>query len=220
VTERLDKYLCSASDLDLGKLVGFAKDWNSNARTCFVAQTLINAIFRLVPTDRLVKLKALSEASDALLSYSERHYDRLNRLEQASYLLEYMSSLMVLLPLEEGSEEGRGMLSSLRGGVHVKRSFGAIFEDEDDQFVPMIFSGSFSGNEDARSEAESEDSLDSVASSSDEGRGESISSLEPHPARQGKAKKGKAKTLAAKKSGAGLSDTPKKKNKLAKKIRV
>jgi len=45
-----------------------------------------------------MSIKGASEAVPALLSYSERHFQRIDKLYQASYVLEYMSSLMSLLP--------------------------------------------------------------------------------------------------------------------------
>ena len=45
-----------------------------------------------------MSIKGASEAIPALLSYSERHFQRIDKLYQASYVLEYMSSLMSLLP--------------------------------------------------------------------------------------------------------------------------
>ena len=47
-----------------------------------------------------MSLNGVSEAIPAILSYSERHFQRVDKLYQASYLLEYMSSLMSLLPNE------------------------------------------------------------------------------------------------------------------------
>ena len=45
-----------------------------------------------------MSIKGAAEAVPALLSYSERHFQRIDKLYQASYVLEYMSSLMSLLP--------------------------------------------------------------------------------------------------------------------------
>jgi U3 small nucleolar RNA-associated protein 13 len=52
-----------------------------------------------------MSINGVSEAIPAILSYSERHFQRIDKLYQASYLLEYMSSLMSLLPNETNLKE-------------------------------------------------------------------------------------------------------------------
>jgi len=98
VAERLDEYIDSWSDEDLEKVISYVKDWNTNARYCFTSQIVINSIVRIHKVDHFMNIKGASEAVPALLSYSERHFQRIDKLYQASYVLEYMSSLMSLLP--------------------------------------------------------------------------------------------------------------------------
>jgi hypothetical protein len=98
VAERLDPYVTTWNDEDLEKIVSYVKDWNTNARYCFTSQIVINSIIRIHKVDHFMSIKGASEAIPALLSYSERHFQRIDKLYQASYVLDYMSSLMSLLP--------------------------------------------------------------------------------------------------------------------------
>lgn len=98
VAERLDPYVTTWNDEDLEKIVSYVKDWNTNARYCFTSQIIINSIIRVHKVDHFMTIKGASEAIPALLSYSERHFQRIDKLYQASYVLDYMSSLMSLLP--------------------------------------------------------------------------------------------------------------------------
>ena len=100
IAERLDPYIGTWTDEDLEKVIIYAKDWNTNARYCFTSQIVINSIIRVHKVDHVMSLNGVSEAIPAILSYSERHFQRVDKLYQASYLLEYMSSLMSLLPNE------------------------------------------------------------------------------------------------------------------------
>jgi hypothetical protein len=72
-----------------------------------------------------MSIKGVSEAIPAILSYSERHFQRIDKLYQASYLLEYMSSLMSLLPNE----------TNIKGDVDNNRKI-----TKDIEKVPMISS--------------------------------------------------------------------------------
>lgn len=98
VVEKLDQYISDLSDSEIAKLASFLKDWNTNAKHCFVAQSLISSLFRVVRVDRMKGIKELKDVFQALEVYSERHYQRIDRLQQGSYLLEYIASMMRLLP--------------------------------------------------------------------------------------------------------------------------
>ncbi len=100
IAERLDGFVMAWSDDDLMKVVSYVKDWNTNAKHSFVAQILISSMLRVLPIDRLLHNRPIAESIAALAAYTDRHYARLDKLHQASYLLEYMSSTMSLLPLE------------------------------------------------------------------------------------------------------------------------
>ena len=95
---RLDSYVSALSDEQVDKLLRYLKDWVSNSRHCYSSQVLMNSLLRVVKVDRLVKHPGLKESLDALISYSERHFQRLDRLQQATYMLEYFTSQISLLP--------------------------------------------------------------------------------------------------------------------------
>jgi len=97
--------------------------------------------------DRLLKIGSIAEAIPSLISYGERHYERLDKLQQASYVLEYMSSLMTLLPLDEPHQSLKIKRKSREDSSSSPRFVGdAAISDEDDaydsddpDFVPSIF---------------------------------------------------------------------------------
>lgn len=119
-TRLLDKYVQDWSDEEVGKIVTHLKDWNTNAKHCFVCHVLLSALLRVLKVDRLLKLPLLVDALPGLLSYSERHYQRLDRLNQATYMLEYMQALMTGLPdmhLEENEEPTVGLTRKSKSQV-------------------------------------------------------------------------------------------------------
>jgi U3 small nucleolar RNA-associated protein 13 len=112
-SRRLDPYVKAFTPEQLDKVVTYLKEWNTNARHCYTSQVLLHALLRLVRAEELMKHRVVLEALPALLSYSERHYQRLDRLNQASYMLDYFASMIALLPAEEAGK-GRAVRSSTK----------------------------------------------------------------------------------------------------------
>jgi hypothetical protein len=159
ISERLDSYLIALSDEELAKIIVFSKDWNSNARQCFVSQVAIYAIFRIISLEKLQSLRPFIEAMPNFTAYTEKHYERVNRLYQASYLLDYMSSLMTLMPIEEtgSGKKQNTALSKLKLSDKAINSLNII--DEDD-FVPNIFGNSNTAMDGDGDDSESSDDDD------------------------------------------------------------
>jgi U3 small nucleolar RNA-associated protein 13 len=88
---RLNQYVEVLADEELEKLIGYLVDWNTNARFSFVSQALIASLFSSIRLDRLQKLRKFVDAAPGLVAYTERHYQRLDRLHEATYLIEFIS---------------------------------------------------------------------------------------------------------------------------------
>jgi hypothetical protein len=95
-----------------------------------------------------MSIKTVAEAIPGLLAYGERHFQRLDRLHQATYVLEYMSSLMHLLPLEEDdpvSASSASKLTNVAPGAVVAADKTALKRPnkreiiEEDEDVPVLF---------------------------------------------------------------------------------
>ncbi|RDB29306.1 putative U3 small nucleolar RNA-associated protein 13 [Hypsizygus marmoreus] len=108
----VDEVIRTLGGSDLAKLLRFARDWNTNAKTSRVAQGVLYAIVKLKSADDLMKAfkddlgeaafaqgevvdgkttgTALKELVDALIPYTERHLSRMNKLVQESYMVDYI----------------------------------------------------------------------------------------------------------------------------------
>ncbi|WWC68444.1 uncharacterized protein I206_102372 [Kwoniella pini CBS 10737] len=133
-SNEVDEVLRTLPGLDLVRLLKFIRDWNSNAKTSPIAQTILNAIFKLrshedillafesankLPTldsiedddeeeqqpggeteekkpkkqskdERIAAPISIKELLDGLIPYSERHFGRIDKLVQDSYMLDYV----------------------------------------------------------------------------------------------------------------------------------
>lgn len=90
----------------LMQLVDYAKEWNTNAKHCFVAQAFFQSLFRVASAEKLAKWPTVREHIAGLLAYTERHYQRASRLREATYLLDHVLCQMTgVLPLESLNEQ-------------------------------------------------------------------------------------------------------------------
>jgi len=109
----VDEVLRTLGGVDLAKLLRYIRDWNTSAKTSFVAQRVLHAIFKLRPAEEIMEAfndetaektfseagenppqnsgsTALKELVDAVIPYSERHLARLEKLVQDSYMIDYI----------------------------------------------------------------------------------------------------------------------------------
>lgn len=110
--KKLDKYVLKLSKSDLCKVLNLMSEWNTNAKYAHVCHMLLDSLLRNVnlaayltlsagsgsgssaDEDTLALRRLLPQLLPGLLAYSERHYQRLDKLNQASYLVDHMCSSM------------------------------------------------------------------------------------------------------------------------------
>eukprot|EP00884_Botryococcus_braunii_P002585 jgi/Botrbrau1/12327/Bobra.4_3s0001.1 len=73
----------------LKQCLEYIREWNTNSRHCHAAQALLQAIFLQRPPAELLKMSGVGELVEGLLSYSQRHAARLDRLIRSTHLLDY-----------------------------------------------------------------------------------------------------------------------------------
>lgn len=102
----LDEVLRTLPSPDLSLLVRYVRDWNTNAKTSGVAQSVLYAVLKLRPAEDVVAAfgnyssqgtggsATLKDISDGLIPYTQRHLARLDRLVQESFVVDYMLNEM------------------------------------------------------------------------------------------------------------------------------
>ncbi|CAH0477034.1 unnamed protein product [Peronospora belbahrii] len=92
----------SLEDEKLTTLMEWLRDWNTNARNSSVCQVLLSTILRELPPSRLKSLDGVAKTVEALIAYSERHFQRIDRMLQQSYLVDFsIVAMKSLLPVCE-----------------------------------------------------------------------------------------------------------------------
>lgn len=107
----LDEVLRTLPSPDLSLLVRYIRDWNTNAKTSGVAQSILYAILKLRPAEDVIEAFGyysaqgtssydsrqsivLKDIVDGLIPYTQRHLARLDRLVQESFVVDYMLNEM------------------------------------------------------------------------------------------------------------------------------
>jgi hypothetical protein len=104
-TVKLDTIIKSLNSHQIDKIILFLKDWNTNSKNCFICQIILNSFLRIIKTENLLNnFKNFNETNlKGLLAYSERHFQRLEKLHQETYMIEYITSMIHLLPKLENN---------------------------------------------------------------------------------------------------------------------
>ncbi|KAF7592883.1 U3 small nucleolar RNA-associated protein 13 [Aspergillus hancockii] len=123
----IDEVLQTLDPDNLRILLLRLRDWNTNARTSRIAQRILFALFRSYPASTFIDLATASIANrrsdgrtatgmkdilQALASYTERHYRRIEELSDESYLVEW-----VLGEMDGGVGLGRLGVSGARDAI-------------------------------------------------------------------------------------------------------
>ncbi|KAF8641212.1 hypothetical protein AX17_000846 [Amanita inopinata Kibby_2008] len=107
----VDEVIRTIGPSELAGLLRYIRDWNTNAKTSLIAQTVLHAVMKLRPADDIMRAfgndfkertpdakdaggVSVKDLIDAMIPYTERHMSRLERLVQESYVVDYVLSEM------------------------------------------------------------------------------------------------------------------------------
>ncbi|CAB4012315.1 Transducin beta 3 [Paramuricea clavata] len=102
--EELARTLKDLRDDQIDVLLKFLCDWNTNAKHSRVSQLVLSLILKQHSPTWLTERPEIKERIEALLPYTERHMERMNRLLQQSMFLEYTWQSMKLAISTDANE--------------------------------------------------------------------------------------------------------------------
>lgn len=70
-------------------ILKFVVKWNTNAKNTRVAQTVLKHVLCLYPPEALMKFDGIQQTVEGLMPYTERHFQRLSRLQQLATFVDY-----------------------------------------------------------------------------------------------------------------------------------
>ncbi|THD25049.1 Transducin beta protein 3, partial [Fasciola hepatica] len=75
------------------RLLNYAVNWNTRARTAVVAQYVLHWVLTSVEPDELLSWPNIRRTVESLLPYTARHYQRVSNLEEQLAILDYLCDL-------------------------------------------------------------------------------------------------------------------------------
>jgi U3 small nucleolar RNA-associated protein 13 len=90
----LKKEAVTWSDEHLISILRYCREWNTRALNSNIAMATCKAIVSTIPAYKLAALDGVPEILAGIIPYSERHFDRLDRLYASTYLLDFALSSM------------------------------------------------------------------------------------------------------------------------------
>ncbi|XP_064391571.1 transducin beta-like protein 3 isoform X2 [Halichondria panicea] len=85
-------------------LVRYSSRWNQNAKHCHVAQSVLAVLLGNLSQEVLLSLEDVGDHIKGFIPYTERHLQRLDRLEELSMFVEYSCQKMSLVANEKTVE--------------------------------------------------------------------------------------------------------------------
>lgn len=81
---------------NLEALLWYICEWNTNGKNSFVSQYILSIILKTRLSDDLLNMNKMKEVIESLLPYTERHFDRVNKLFHQSMFVNYSWETMKL----------------------------------------------------------------------------------------------------------------------------
>eukprot|EP00770_Monocercomonoides_exilis_P012114 MONOS_12056.1-p1 / transcript=MONOS_12056.1 / gene=MONOS_12056 / organism=Monocercomonoides_exilis_PA203 / gene_product=WD repeat-containing protein SAZD / transcript_product=WD repeat-containing protein SAZD / location=Mono_scaffold00640:26272-29360(+) / protein_length=1000 / sequence_SO=supercontig / SO=protein_coding / is_pseudo=false len=78
--EQLQRLVSELNDRGLGICLQWISEWNTNTRFATVSQAFLNSILLSFTPEQILSTPKAKDAVEALIPYTQRHLDRLNRL--------------------------------------------------------------------------------------------------------------------------------------------
>ncbi|XP_066496660.1 transducin beta-like protein 3 [Tiliqua scincoides] len=94
--EDLEKNILKLRKDQKEAVLKFSTTWNTNSRNCHEAQAVIETLLKHEAPECLLQYDGIKAAVESLLPYTERHFQRLSRLLQATTFLDFMWQNMKL----------------------------------------------------------------------------------------------------------------------------
>eukprot|EP00965_Chrysotila_dentata_P079967 2637611-Pleurochrysis_carterae.AAC.4 len=91
-----------------------ARTWNTTAAHSLTAHRMLHAVLRSRSAEAVAALPAAKELLEALLPYSQRHFERLDRLLLSSHFVTYtLTAMRMLLPPGDAAAAADGAAEQL-----------------------------------------------------------------------------------------------------------
>ncbi|XP_062914934.1 transducin beta-like protein 3 [Mobula hypostoma] len=88
--EKLESTILKLRQDQKESVLKYCMVWNTNSKNCLEAQHVIQILLRNETPEHLLQYSGIKAGLEALIPYTERHFQRVSRMLQASMFLDYM----------------------------------------------------------------------------------------------------------------------------------
>jgi U3 small nucleolar RNA-associated protein 13 len=92
--EEMEQAVLSLDNQSLDQLLGYTVKWNTNSKHCEAAQSVLFIILTNNLPEDLLKLSGSRDWVEGLLPYTEKHFQRMTRLQMKSKFTTFLISNM------------------------------------------------------------------------------------------------------------------------------
>ncbi|XP_060204098.1 protein TORMOZ EMBRYO DEFECTIVE [Lycium barbarum] len=103
--DQIGKALKALAKEEFRLLLEYVREWNTKPKNCHVAHFVLSWAFRILPSTEFVEIRGIVELLEGLIPYTQRHFNRLDRLERSTFMLDY--TLTRMLVIEPEGNEGK-----------------------------------------------------------------------------------------------------------------
>ena len=87
--ETLQKHVLNWDLERLTQILKYCREWNTRARNSHIAMLVVKATVTSIPSRKLSEMDGIPEIMRGIEPYCLRHFDRLDRIVESSYLLDF-----------------------------------------------------------------------------------------------------------------------------------
>jgi hypothetical protein len=87
--ETLQKHAINWDLEQLTQILRYCREWNTRARNSHIAMLVVKAVVTTIPAAKIAAMDGIPEILGGIAPYAERHFDRLERMVENSYLLDF-----------------------------------------------------------------------------------------------------------------------------------
>lgn len=70
-------------------MLKYCREWNTRARNSHIAMLVVKAVVTTIPSKKLSEMEGIPQIMAGIAPYAERHFDRLDRMVENSYLMDF-----------------------------------------------------------------------------------------------------------------------------------
>lgn len=87
--ETLQKHALKWDLERLTQILKYCREWNTRARNSHIAMLVVKAVVTTIPSKKLSEMDGIPQIMAGIAPYAERHFDRLDRMVENSYLMDF-----------------------------------------------------------------------------------------------------------------------------------